>query len=109
MLLPERTQLQLIPKPASQPAVAKSARALESQLREFDLQAIKNIGRNIEVFRAEADLFDQVIGLIDHLQAFTPGRLLRGIDLARIENGTMCPWAGTHTAGCKDTYHRSVL
>ena len=101
-LLPERTQTQFIPKSAAQPASTEGTRMLQRQFGEFDLQAIENIRWHGAVFGEETDLFGALIGFVDHVKAFAPGRLLRVIDLAQIEDGALDRASGAQTAVFND-------
>ena len=81
--------MQFILKPAPQPAIAENTRVLQRQFGEFDLESVENIRRNVAVLAEKADLFGDLIGFIDHVQALAPSRLLRVNDLAQIKDGAL--------------------
>ena len=70
----------------------------ERQLGEFGLKSVEHFGGNLAVFGEQTDLFGELIGFINHLQAFAPGGLLGVVDLTQIEDGALGSVAGAQTA-----------
>ena len=56
---------------------------------ESDLESVENIGRDLAVLGEKADLFFDLIGFIDHVEAFAPSRWLRVMDLAQVKDGAL--------------------
>jgi len=89
MVLPETIQLQPLPQPAAQPAVAEAPRPQQLHLREPDLEGVDRVGRNGAVVGEQGQLPGLLAGAVEDVQCLAPGRLLRVIDLTEIQDGSL--------------------
>ena len=101
-LRPEPLQPQLLPQPTAQPAVPERPWPPQLHRRQPHLYAVQGVGRNRPVLREQTQLSALLPALVEDLQTLPPCRLLRIVDLAQIQDGSLHDLAAGHPAVLDD-------
>jgi hypothetical protein len=100
--IPERGELQPVPQPAPQEAIAEAARPAQLHLVELHGDRIDFPRRQRPVIGKETQLAILPLVLIKYLQCPPPGLLLRVVDLAEVEDLPLRGAARTRAAVLDD-------
>ena len=89
MLLPELIQTELLPKFASQPAVAEHARSSQLQPTQAHWHAVRGVAGKLPVVGKQTHSGEALFRIIEYLQRVPPRRLLLIVDLSQIQHGAL--------------------
>jgi hypothetical protein len=93
MLLPELIQSELLPQLASQPAIAEYPWPPQFQTVQANLCAIYGVSRKLAIVREKTHRGEALFLLVEYLQRLAPRRLLLIINLAEIQDCTLCSFS----------------